>query len=115
VYLCKILLEAKVITRRGLMVSWFAMSILLMVLTFNQVRTWGSLFALTDHALKVTTHNPKAHYGKGIAFVFRGEDEEAVKEFEEALRIAPHYQEVRIQLELAEERLRQRRWNSSPR
>jgi hypothetical protein len=58
VYLCKILLEAKVITRRGLMASWFAMPILLMVLTFNQVRTWGSLFALTDHALKVTTLNP---------------------------------------------------------
>ena len=114
-YLCKILLEAKVITRRGLMASWVAMSILLMFLTFNQVRTWRSLLTLTDHALKVTTHNPKAHFGKGLAFVFRGEDEEAVREFQEALRIAPHYQEVRIQLELAEERLRQRRWNPSRR
>ena len=115
VYLCNVLLEAKVISRRGLMASWFSLSILLMVLTFNQVQTWRSLFTLTDHALKVTTHNPKAHYGKGIAFVFRGEDEEAVKEFQEALRIAPHYQEVRIQLELAEERLRQRRRNPSRR
>jgi hypothetical protein len=113
VYLCNLMIEAKVIPRRGMMAPWIGMSLLLMVLTFNQVQTWRSLFTVTDHALKVTTHNPKAHFGKGLAFVFRGEDEEAVREFEEALRIAPHYQEVRIQLEFAQERLRQRRWNPS--
>ncbi len=109
IFAFKLLIESTWITRRLLISLSGVLCTLLMVLTFNQVGTWRDLFTLTDHALSVTSHNAKAHYGRGLAYAFRGDDERAVEDFREALRIAPHYDVVRTPLRRAEQRLKRRR------
>lgn len=109
VYLCTLIFESKAIDRRLLVAFGLGVPLLLMVLTFNQVRTWRNLDTVMDQALRVTPGNAKAHFGKGLAHSIRGENEEAMREFEEALKIAPHYLEVHQQIAIVRERMRQRR------
>jgi hypothetical protein len=108
VYLFVLALESKAVPRKGLLAAAAVLATILMLLTFDQVRSWRNLDTLMDHALRVTPENPKAHFGKGIAYSMRGEDALAIRELEEALRIAPHYVEVRQQLEMVRERMRRR-------
>jgi hypothetical protein len=109
VQLAVLAFESRKIPRNVLLSVGVAVSLALMVLTFEQVRTWRNLDALMDHALIVEPNNPKAHFGKGLAYYFRGQDDEAMKELEAALRIAPQYVEVRQQMEIVRDRIRRRR------
>jgi len=109
-YACVLVLDSGFVHRRVLLALAVGVSALLMVATFRQVETWRNLDSLMDHALAIDEGHAKAHFGKGLAYYFRNEDKEAKAHFEEALRIAPHYKEVRHQLGLVEQRIRQRRF-----
>jgi tetratricopeptide (TPR) repeat protein len=61
----------------------------LMLLSSRQVRVWEDSDALWTHALAVTSHNYVAHNNLAIEFKKRGELDEALNHFDEALRIAP--------------------------
>jgi tetratricopeptide (TPR) repeat protein len=106
VYAVLELVRRGVIGSRAVIVGSVVVALLLMGLTFRQVRTWRDLDTLMDHALAVTTDNPKAYFGKGLAYSIRGEHEQALVYLEQALRIAPHYREVQQQIETVKERMR---------
>jgi hypothetical protein len=106
VYAVRELVRRGVIGARVVITGSVVVALLLMGLTFRQVRTWRDLDTLTDHALEVTTNNPKAYFGKGLAHSIRGEHEEALVYLEQALRIAPHYHEVEQQIATVKERMR---------
>jgi hypothetical protein len=110
VYLCVLLVESKVLPRIALASMGTGVAIALMLLTSNQVHTWRNLDTIVDHAIAVTEGNAKAHFGKGLAYSLRGENHEALEELEKALQIAPHYQEVRQQIAIVQERIRQQRF-----
>lgn len=100
------LVERGVVASRVAFGGAVVVALLSMALTFQQVRTWRNLDTLMDQALRVTTGNPKAYFGKGLALSIRGEHEAAMEYLEEALRIAPHYAEVRQQIAIVQERMR---------
>ncbi len=66
----------------------------LSVLAFQQVSFWKNDFTLFGHALKSTRENYLAHCRIGMAFVIKGNLEEAFKHYSEALRILPSLEEA---------------------
>jgi len=60
----------------------------------GQVTHWRSSIALWQHALQVTTENPRAHNNLGHALARDGRGSEAIARYTEALRIKPDYAEA---------------------
>ncbi|MEO8027318.1 MAG: tetratricopeptide repeat protein [Bryobacteraceae bacterium] len=61
------------------------------VLTGIQTSRWANSELLFRHALAVTSDNYTAHDGLGLAFRDQGRIEEAIGEFERAIRIRPQF------------------------
>ena len=71
------------------------------VLTRQQIGYWRDSEALFRHALEVTENNDGAHNGLGIALDQKGEMAEAIRQFEEAIRLKPRYANAYCNLGIA--------------
>lgn len=61
----------------------------LMVVARVQTGYWKDSFSLWTHTLAVTSANPSAHSGLGMALADQGKLPEAIQEYEEAIRLKP--------------------------
>jgi Tfp pilus assembly protein PilF len=72
-----------------------------LVLTRQQIGYWRDSEALFRHALDVTENNDGAHNGLGIALDQKGQMEEAIHQFQEAIRLKPRYASAYCNLGIA--------------
>jgi len=66
-----------------------AILLVLMTLSWTQVRYWKNSISLFEHALNVTTNNYVAHTHLGPALASQSKMNEAIRHYSEALRINP--------------------------
>jgi tetratricopeptide (TPR) repeat protein len=71
--------------------SGIAVALLLGALTRRQVALWKDTTTLFTETVRVTRDNAMAHSCLAAALVSQGRDEQAIHEYEEAIRIAPAY------------------------
>jgi tetratricopeptide (TPR) repeat protein len=78
---------------RRLLVGGLAAVVLaaLVVISWNQARTWQDSLTLWQHALQVTDGNYVAYNGAGGCLLSAGRDAEALEYFHEAVRLRPDY------------------------
>jgi len=70
-------------------------------LTWRQTGYWKNNLTLFRHAVDCTQKNYSMHNSLGLALADAGRIQEAVAQYEEALRIAPNYISARIDLGIA--------------
>lgn len=80
-----------------------ALTILLLfgVLTWRQTGIWHNADTLWSHAIEIYPNEPRIMTNYGDVLVRRGEVEEGIEQFREALRIAPLYSIARNKLAIA--------------
>jgi len=76
----------------------------LMICTWLQVRYWRDSLSLFERALAVTHNNWMIHNTIGTVLLNKGEYQEAIRHFNEALRIYPGYAEAYLNLGVVNER-----------
>jgi Flp pilus assembly protein TadD len=74
---------------------------LLMIASWFQVRYWANSIALYQHAIDVTSDNDVAHNNLGAALYQKGNIDESIIHFIEALRIMPGYAKAHTNLNTA--------------
>ena len=87
-----LLFPRKDIRKNVLFPAAIALLFILAVLTWQQCGYWKNSITLFSHALQVTKDNDMAHGGLAIALVKEGKTEEAIKHYDNAIRISPSYQ-----------------------
>jgi protein O-mannosyl-transferase len=65
--------------------------VLCLSLTRHQLGYWKNSEALWRHTLEVTENNPAAHNNLGNALYNKHQLEEAIRQYQEAIRLAPNY------------------------
>jgi tetratricopeptide (TPR) repeat protein len=65
--------------------------VLCLVVTRQQLGCWEDSETLFRHSLAVTENNDVAHNNLGIALEKKGQIDEAIRQLQEAIRLAPHY------------------------
>ncbi len=65
--------------------------VLCLALTRQQIGYWQDSETLFRHALEVTENNYVAHYNLGTALGIKGQTDEAIIQFHEAIRLNPDY------------------------
>jgi protein O-mannosyl-transferase len=73
----------------GWSVAGSAAIALCLVLTRQQLGHWKNSEALFRHALEVTEHNYLAHNNLGVALFNQGQTDEAIRQYQEAIRLLP--------------------------
>ena len=73
----------------------------LMALTWNQAQYWKNGISLFEHTLEVTSNNWLCNYNLGTALDKEGRTDDAIKHYQEALRIKPDYAEAHNNLGIA--------------
>ena len=84
----------------ALAVAGLAMIVLCLVLTRQQLGYWKDDETLFRHTLAVTENNYIAHDKLGIALFNKGRTDEAINQYQEAIRLKPDYAEARNNLGL---------------
>lgn len=69
-----------------------------LLLTTLQLRYWRDAVSLFTHTIEVTTDNPVAQLNLAISLEVKGAQDEAIKKYEEALRLNPELQEAHTAL-----------------
>lgn len=82
----------------GLAVAGLSALVLCVVLTRQQLGYWQDGETLFRHALAVTKNNVVARYNLGVALDKRGRNDEAISQYQEAIRLNPAYAEARSNL-----------------
>ena len=79
--------------QRGKILSGFSAGaiILCIVVTRQQLGYWRNSEALFQHAIAMTEDNPVAHNQLGTAFFNQGKMDEAINQYQEAVRLQPSY------------------------
>ncbi len=85
----------------ALSVAGSAAVVLCIALTSQQLRHWKDGEALFRHALDVTENNHVAHFNLGTALLMKGQIDEAIRQFQEAIRLRPDYDEAHSNLGIA--------------
>jgi tetratricopeptide (TPR) repeat protein len=70
----------------------------LMVCAWKQTAYWQDSETLWTHTLICTTDNSVAHFGFGVVLNQKGRGDEAIAQYQEALRIDPEYVDAHINL-----------------
>ena len=73
----------------------------LIICTWRQVQHWKDSITLFRHTLNVTTDNHVAHNNLGVPLDKQGRHKEAIKHYQEALRIKPGWAEAHYNLGVA--------------
>jgi len=77
----------------------------LMACASQQTAHWRDSEALWTHTLKCTSQNNLAHYNFGLFLAHRGQLDDAIEHYREAVRIKPDYVEAQLNLGVALARL----------
>lgn len=64
---------------------------LFLTLTIQRNYVWGNEYSLWSDTIKKSPGNPRAHYGLGMAYAYKGMMDEAVKEYKKSIELAPYY------------------------
>lgn len=72
----------------------------LAVVSWHQVQHWRNTETLFAQCVRATRNNPEAVYNLALAQYLHGKREDAARNFEEALRIRPQYEDARNNLGL---------------
>jgi Flp pilus assembly protein TadD len=75
--------------------------VLCLALTRQQIGYWRDSETLFRHALAVTDNNYGAHIGLGVALREKGQIDEAIRHFQEAVRLQPAYADAHNNLGVA--------------
>jgi tetratricopeptide (TPR) repeat protein len=67
-------------------------------MTRRQIDYWRDSETLFQHALEVTENNQLAHYNLGVALEKKGQVDEAIRQYQETIRLKPDYVEARNNL-----------------
>lgn len=78
--------------------GWVAVILTLAVLTRTQTGYWKDSFSVAGRALAVTTDNWFMRFHMGSALEEQGRKEEALSQYEEAVRISPSYSDAHLNL-----------------
>ena len=81
-----------------LRVAIAAAIVLSLALTQRQISYWRDSETLFQHALEVTENNPIAHYNLGVALDKKGQVDEAIRQFQQSIRLKPDYSEAQNNL-----------------
>jgi Flp pilus assembly protein TadD len=81
-----------------LLIASGAVVVLYLALTRQQIGCWRDSESLFRHALAVTKDNWLAHNNLGYALGQKGQDDEAMGQYEAAIRLKPRYAEARSNL-----------------
>src|SRR5439155_10430525 len=76
-------------------------TIVLAILTWNQVQVWHDTETLWRHAIAVGQESTIARYDLGLELMKQGKDSEAIENFRRTLEIRPSYLEAHASLGLA--------------
>jgi tetratricopeptide (TPR) repeat protein len=79
--------------QRGMILSGFSAGAILLciVVTRQQLGYWRNSEALFQQAIAVTENNPVTHNQLGTAFFNQGKMDEAINQYQEAIRLQPSY------------------------
>jgi Flp pilus assembly protein TadD len=88
----------------ALSVAGGAAVVLCLGLTRHQLGYWKNSEALFRHALAVTENNDIAHNGLGVALGRKGQMDEAIRQYQEAIRLNPAYADAHYNLGVALEK-----------
>jgi protein O-mannosyl-transferase len=70
------------------------------VVSWEQVKVWRNTETLFAQCVRVTRNNPEGHYNLALAQYLNGKREQALRNFEEAVRLRPQYENARNNLGL---------------
>jgi Flp pilus assembly protein TadD len=82
----------------GRQVIAVALLLACVIVSWRQVQHWRNTETLFAQCVRATQNNPDGVYNLGLAQLLNGKRQEAVRNFQEAVRLRPQYEEARNNL-----------------